>query len=45
MFKRTPQQNKQYKEGACIKYKRQNYFTKNYRQGQRTNAVKGTSKP
>ena len=44
MFKQTPQQDKQYKEGTCIKCKRQGYFAKNYKQGQRTNIVKGTSK-
>ena len=44
MFKQTPQQDKWYKEGVYIKYRRQGYFTKNYRQGQRTNTVKSTSK-
>ena len=43
MFKRTLQQNKQFKEGIYIKYKKQRYYTKDYRQGQRTNTVKGTS--
>ena len=42
MFKWTPQQDKWYKEGAYIKYKRQEYFIKNYRQGQRTNTGKNT---
>ena len=43
MFKRTPQQDKQFKEGACIKYKKQRHYTRDYRQGQRTNTVKGTN--
>ena len=43
MFKRTLQQDKQIKKGACIKYKKQRYYTRDYRQGQRTNIVKGTS--
>ena len=43
MFKRTPQQDKQFKEGVYIKYKKQRYYTKDYRQGQRINIVKGTS--
>ena len=43
MFKRTPQQNKQFKKGACIKYKKQGYYTRDYRQSQKTNTVKGTS--
>ena len=45
MFKQTPKQNKWYKEGAYIKCKKQRHFAKNCRQGQRTNVVKGTSKP
>ena len=45
MFKWTPQQDKWYKERAYIKYKRQGYFAKDYRQGQRINTVKSTSKP
>ena len=43
MFEWTLQQNKWFKERAYIKYKKQGYYTKDYRQGQRTNAVKGTS--
>ena len=43
MFERTLQQNKQFKERACIKCKKQGYYARDYRQGQRTNAVKGTS--
>ena len=43
MFERTPQQDKWFKERAYIKYKKQGYYTKNYRQGQRTNTVKGTN--
>ena len=43
MFKQTPQQDKQYKEEAYIKYKKQGYFIKDYRQGQRTNTVKNIS--
>ena len=43
MFKWTLQQNKQFKEGVCIKYKKQGYYTRDYRQGQRTDVVKGTS--
>ena len=43
MFKQTPQQNRWFKEGAYIKYKKQGYFTRDYRQGQRINTVKGTS--
>ena len=43
MFKRTPQQNKWFKEGVYIKYKKQGYYTRDYRQDQRTNIVKGTS--
>ena len=45
MFKWTPQQNKWYKERAYIKYGKQGYFIREYRQGQRINIVKGTSKP
>ena len=43
MFKWTLQQNKWFKEGVYIKYKKQEYYTKDYRQGQRINTVKGTS--
>ena len=43
MFKRTPQQDKQFKEGAYIKYKKQGHYTRDYKQGQRTNIIKGTS--
>ena len=43
MFKRTIQQDKWFKKGACIKYKKQKYFARDYRQDQRTNAVKGTN--
>ena len=43
MFKWTLQQDKWFKEGAYIKYKKQGYYTRDYRQGQRTNIVKGTS--
>ena len=43
MFKRTLQQDKWIKEGACIKYKKQGYYTRDYMQGQRTNIVKGIS--
>ena len=43
MFKQTPQQDKWFKEGAYIKYKKQGYYAKDYRQDQRTDAVKGTS--
>ena len=43
MFERTLQQNKQFKEGAYIKYKKQGYYAKDYRQGQRTNIVKDIS--
>ena len=32
-FKQTPQQDKWFKEGAYIKYKKQKYYTKNCRQG------------
>ena len=45
MFDQTPQQDKWYKKGACIKYRKQGYFIKNYRQGQRTDIVKNTNKP
>ena len=45
MFKQTPQQNKWYKERAYIKCKKQRYFTKDCKQGQRTNTVKSTNKP
>ena len=41
MFKQTLQQDKQFKERAYIKYKKQGHYTRDYRQGQRTNAVKG----
>ena len=40
MFKRTLQQDKQFKKGVCIKYKKYKYFIRNYRQGQKTNIVK-----
>ena len=43
MFKQTLQQNKQFKEGAYIKYKKQGHYARDYRQGQRTNTVKGTN--
>ena len=43
MFKQTLQQNKQFKERAYIKYKKQGYYTRDYRQNQRTNTVKGIS--
>ena len=43
MFEQTLQQDKQYKEGAYIKYKKQGYYAKNYKQGQGINTVKGTS--
>ena len=43
MFKWTPQQDKWFKEGVYIKYKKQRYYTRDYRQGQRTNIVKSTS--
>ena len=44
MFKQTPQQDKWYKEEVYIKCGRQGYFTKDCRQGQRTNTAKNTSK-
>ena len=44
MFERTLQQDKWYKEKACIKCKKQGYFARDCRQGQRINVVKGTSK-
>ena len=43
MFEQTLQQDKWFKEGAYIKYKKQGYYTKDYRQSQRTNTVKGTN--
>ena len=43
MFKWTLQWDKWFKEKAYIKYKKQKYYTKDYRQSQRTNIVKGTS--
>ena len=43
MFKRTLQQDKWFKERAYIKYKKQGYYARDYRQSQRINAVKGTS--
>ena len=43
MFKRTPQQDKWFKEGVYIKYKKQGHYIRDYRQSQRTNTVKGTS--
>ena len=43
IFDQTPQQDKWYKEGACIKYKKQGHYTKDYKQGQGTNTAKGTS--
>ena len=43
MFKRTSQQDRWFKEGAYIKYRKQGHFTRDYRQGQRTNVVKDTS--
>ena len=43
MFKQTLQQNRQFKEGAYIGYKKQGHYTRDYRQSQRTNAIKGTS--
>ena len=43
MFKRTLQQDKQFKEKAYIKYKKRGYYTRDYRQGQRINIVKGIS--
>ena len=43
MFKQTPQQDKWYKEGAYIKYKKQEYYIRNCKQGQGINTVKSTS--
>ena len=43
MFKWTLQQNRQFKKGVYIKCKKQRYYTKDYRQGQRINTVKGTN--
>ena len=43
MFKQTSQQDKQFKEGAYIKYKKQGHYARDYKQGQRTNTVKSTS--
>ena len=43
MFKQTLQQDKWFKKGVYIKYKKQRYFTKDYRQSQRTDAVNGTN--
>ena len=31
MFKQTLQQNKQFKEGAYIKYKKQGHYAKDYK--------------
>ena len=45
MFKWTPQQDKWFKEGVYIKCRKQRHFTRDYRQGQRINIVKGASKP
>ena len=45
MFKRTPQQDKWFKKGAYIKCKKQGHYARNYKQGQRTNVVKGINTP
>ena len=44
MLKRTPQQDKWYKEKVYIKCRRQGHFVKDYKLGQKTDTVKGTSK-
>ena len=43
MFKQTLQQDKWFKEGAYIKYKKQKHYTRDCKQDQRTNAVKNTN--
>ena len=45
MFKRSLQQEKQFKNNTYINYKKKEYHTRDYRDGQNTNAVKGTIVP
>ena len=41
MFKRTLQQQQQFKNGACIKCGKKNYFAKDYKGSQQSHIVKG----
>ena len=43
MFKRTLQQQQQFKDSVYIKCSKKNYFTKNYKGSQQSHAVKGTN--
>jgi hypothetical protein len=41
-FERTPQQNKWFKEGACMNCGRQGHYARNCKEGQKYHAIKGT---
>ena len=43
MFKRTLQQQQQFKDSAYIKYGKKGHFTKDYKGGQQNHAAKGTN--
>ena len=43
MFKRTSQQQQQFKNSAYIKYSKKNHFTKDCKNGQQNYAAKGTN--
>ena len=44
-FKRSPQQEKWFKDGACMNYEKRGHYARDCRDGQSTNTVKGTTAP
>jgi Zinc knuckle len=44
-FKRTPQQQKRFEDGAYMNCGKKGHFARDCKQGQSTNAAKGTSQP